>query len=466
MTGTAAPAAPAAAPRAVPDAPNAEQVRRAEIDEQMTAFIEGFPSLVDAARAARARAHLNRETTAEAFGAELLELADRDEPLTRGGGSIQHIADGGDKLALGIERAVLLRCDHHAMVPDNESGVNEFAAMPAYELARQWLEFHGVDTRGYTRTRLIEASMVERAVEGPAANTTATFPDILANIARNSIQAGFDEHEATYQIWCQIRSRPDFKEFAVAGLSAFNDLPTVLENGEYLEGTYVDKAERGTLAKYGRRFSITWEALINDQLDAFSEIAPGMGRAAARTIDKLPYSTVLIANPTMREDSQPLFEDGTNRGAVNANLLSNALSETGIDATKVRMLRQVDKNSVEIHPRLRYIIIPSELGITLEKILNDTMIPVSVGSGATREHNTVAGRYTSVETPWLTDTNDWYGAADRNTVQMSFLDGNRNPTTERAMGFKHDAVWFKVRHVAVALASDYRGLVKNVVAGG
>ena len=77
-----------------------------------------------------------------------------------------------------------------------------------------------------------------------------------------------------------------------------------------------------------------------------------------------------------------------------------------------------------------------------------------------------------VPLPELTDANDWYLAADPMdipTVEIGFLDGNREPelfvqdSPSAGSLFSADKISWKIRHVYGGAALDYRGLYKASV---
>ncbi|HDY6498146.1 TPA: Clp protease ClpP, partial [Pseudomonas aeruginosa] len=78
------------------------------------------------------------------------------------------------------------------------------------------------------------------------------------------------------------------------------------------------------LATYGELFSITRQAIINDDLQMLSDIPFKLGQAAKATIGDLVYA-VLTGNPAM-SDGKALFH------ADHSNLLTGAASALSIDS--------------------------------------------------------------------------------------------------------------------------------------
>lgn len=61
------------------------------------------------------------------------------------------------------------------------------------------------------------------------------------------------------------------------------------EGAEYKYITTSDRGEPIALATYGNIFSITRQAIINDDLNQLTVIPQAMGRAAARTVGNLVH---------------------------------------------------------------------------------------------------------------------------------------------------------------------------------
>ena len=88
-------------------------------------------------------------------------------------------------------------------------------------------------------------------------------------------------------------------------MGGFNSLRKVREGAEYKYVTTGDKGETIALATYGEIFSITRQAIINDDLNALTDVPAKMGRAAKATIGDLVYA-ILLDNPKL-SDGKPLF---------------------------------------------------------------------------------------------------------------------------------------------------------------
>lgn len=121
---------------------------------------------------------------------------------------------------------------------------------------------------------------------GPANVTSSMFNTVvLANIMDKSVFEGFKSGETTYQNWCGRRSVMDFKQFSAGALDTGN-LVSTAENIAFPELGKAEASYNGTLGLWGATISLTFQALVNDDLGEFMRMLNRAGAIAARTIDK------------------------------------------------------------------------------------------------------------------------------------------------------------------------------------
>ncbi len=113
------------------------------------------------------------------------------------------------------------------------------------------------------------------------AHTTSDFPNILGNAVNRILLPMYQTAMPTYR---SIAQR-DFRDFRTHAFARPGDFPTPLvvgESGEITEGSLSERAQTGFALTYARIFSITRQALVNDDLAAFTDLAM---KAATRAID-------------------------------------------------------------------------------------------------------------------------------------------------------------------------------------
>lgn len=336
---------------------------------------------------------------------------------------------------------------------------NEYFAMGLPELAREYLRIRGVNVSGIHDKRNLIGEAITRA--GTISHSTSDFANLLENVASKSLLQGFTEAPETWSAWCRVGNLPDFRTSSRPNMSTFGDLEVVYENGEYKYGSFSDLKETLTLVTYGKLFNISRQALINDDLNAFTRIPSSMGRAANRVIGDLAYG-VLTTNAALNQDATALFHaDHSNLVAPGSGA---APSVTTVDAGQTAMALQTDPTGNVLNIQPAHLIVPVALKATAMTLMAAQYDPA--GTAGTLTPNVVQGAMDVIADARL-DANDplqWYLAADQNmhdTVEVAFLDGNQTPFLESQDGWKQDGVEYKVRIDAVAGAMDFRGLYEN-----
>jgi len=418
------------------------------------------------------KAELVRSGTGiDAARAQLLALVGQDsEPAAAGEfrqdrGTVAAGHDEQDKFAAGMAEALEVRV---GLITDRDAirdaRKSELFSMNMTELAREYCRRNQINTSGMNREKVIGQAMT-RAVIGHGSDD---FANLLENIASKSLLVGWDEAPESWQAWCRQGNLPDFKQASRTGLSSFEDLEVVYENGEYKYGSFADLKETIQLVTYGKMFNISRQALANDDLDSLGTVPRKMGRAASRTVGDQAYNIFFQAaglGPTLNQDSTALFD-----AAGHSNYLASgsgaAPSVATLNTAMTAMALQSDPsgNATSLGIRPRYLIVPEALRATAQTLMAATYDPT--GTAGTLTPNTVNGTMTVV-TDARIDANlatSWYLAADQNmhdTVEVAFLNGQSTPYLEQREGWTVDGTEFKVRIDCGVAALDFRGLYKN-----
>lgn len=349
-----------------------------------------------------------------------------------------------DKFRAAAQDAVLMA----AGIPVAEAapGAQELRGHSMVELAREALQREGLKANYGDNMELARQAI----------NSTSTFPAIMANLANKSVMVGFNEAETTYQIWAGKGSNRDFKEAARVALSEAGNLELVPEGGQFQQDFLGEASARTKVATYGKLFSLTRQAIINDDLGLFSKIATKYGSAAKRLVNKMVYAQ-LTGNVKM-QDNVALFD--SKHGNVAGT--GEALSVKAIAKAITAMRRQkgiTGDATLNITPK--YLVVPPELEMTAYQIVNSTAAVDGVNSGVV---NPYKGRFVVVADAELTDPDAWYLVADatqHDTIEVTYLNGVETPRLETRQGFEVDGIEYKVAFDCGVSALDFRGLYKN-----
>lgn len=380
--------------------------------------------------------------TVEAAGLKLLaHLAKDATPIA--GHHVNTVEDETDKRRKGATQALLARAGHEKV-----EGANPFRGYTLAEMARESLARAGVRSEGMDKMSFIGAAFT---------HSTSDFPGLLANVASKSMLKGYLEAEETFQLWTRAGTLPDFKVGNRVDLNAFPSLRKVAEGAEYKYATLGERGAQVVLATYGELFSITRQAIINDDLDAFTRIPRLMGRAATRTVGDLVYA-ILTANPLM-SDGKALFH------ADHGNLMTAApITTDSVDAMQAAMALQKQGASV-LNIGMQYLLVPRALK-GRANVVRQSEFDIGAGKANNTVPNSVRETFEVISDARLDaiSSTAWYGAANPNsadTIEVNYLDGNDQPYLEQKNGWSVDGTEFKVRIDAGVAPLDYRTLAKN-----
>jgi len=244
-------------------------------------------------------------------------------------------------------------------------------------------------------------------------------------------------------------------------------LAEVAEKGEYLASDRDESKYYYNVKKYGRQFDISWEALINDDLQALRDTPQRFARAARRAEEY--FLTSLFMN-----NAGPLaayFSVALGGIAPVGVDLSIATLEAAVEA----MAALTDVGGSPIMNKPKYLMTGPGLEFTARQILtsaNKMWVSNAAGAPVAYPTNNVIGQYglELLINPWIpivdgTSNNPWYLFSDPSDIpaaEFGLLRGHESPelfmkaSDQVRVGggaaspfdgdFATDNVLYKVRH--------------------
>jgi len=300
--------------------------------------------------------------------------------------------------------------------------------------------------------------------DGEAYHTTGTFSNLLLDASNKTLLAAYAEAPFTWNLWArQASSVADFKNINRIRYSEAASLSVVPENDSYSESVMSDEKESYKVEKYGKVSTVSWETIVNDDLDALARTPAMMGMAARRTQNEKIYE-VLTQNLAMA-DGNDLFS------VAHSNLAGSAAapSVASLNLAYTSMMTQtgVDRKTI-INVEPQFIIGPPSLRGTILQLLGSFSDPVAGGSSAGNANtlNIHQNVLTPIIEPQLESASStaWYLASSSSlidTVEIAFLQGEEAPVLESEFDMKRDCYFYKVRQTFGVKAIDWRGLYKN-----
>ncbi|WP_286976219.1 ClpP-like prohead protease/major capsid protein fusion protein [Pseudomonas sp.] len=409
----------------------AEQTRRAAVTASFGGFATGHADLLNACL-------LDMTVTPEQAKDKLLaKLGEGTSPTA----TSAHVhVDNGNLVGDSVRNSIEARLGLEAA-----DSSNHFIGMSLMELARASLSHRSIGIAGMDRNGIVGLAFT---------HSSSDFGNLLADIARKSMLKGLEETEESFQKWTAKGTLSDFREASRVDLSTFPSLRKVPEGAEYKYVTVGDRGEKIVLATYGELFSITRQAVINDDLSAMTRVPQLMGRAAIRTVGDLVYA-VLGNNPQMSDGKALFHNDHKNK------LTAAALSVARIDEAKTKMRTQKDGSAV-LNIRPAYLLTPVALESTAKALLAAEYDPAMVDA---KVPNPVRGIVEVISDARLDEqslTTSYMAASQSmyDTIEVAYLDGNDKPYLEQQQGFTVDGAAFKVRIDAGVAPLSWRTMVQ------
>ncbi|CAI1933005.1 ATP-dependent Clp protease proteolytic subunit 2 [Serratia fonticola] len=369
----------------------------------------------------------------------LARLGQNTTPSSKVGAHIH--AGNGNITGDGIRQALMSRAGYEDRQTDNA-----YNGMTLRECARMSLTERGVGVSSYNPMQMVGMAFTHSASD---------FGNILIDVANKSIIQGWEEAPETFEQWTRRGQLSDFKTAHRVGMGGFPSLRKVREGAEYKYVTTGDKQATIALATYGELFSITRQAIINDDLNMLTDVPMKLGRAAKATVADLVYA-ILTSNPKMTTDNIPLFD--TKHG----NLATGPIDVKSLDDARQLMRRQKEGDR-HLNIRPAFILVPTNLESTTNQVIRSTSVKgADINAGII---NPVQNFATVIAEPRLDDdsTKKWYLAAAQgtDTIEVAYLDGIDTPYIDQQEGFTSDGVTTKVRIDAGVAPTDHRGLVQS-----
>ncbi|MGN0706585.1 MAG: hypothetical protein ACI4JC_01115 [Faecalibacterium sp.] len=370
--------------------------------------------------------------------------------------------DEQDKFRAAAADGLMIRSGHSPAQPAD--GARQFSGMSLRDIGIECLSREtGKSANEYLRK---DNDYLYDELARAFHNPSAAFPAIMDQAINKSIVHMYSHVPTTFEKITRKGTLRDFKRtdghnYLIGGVG---ELLLVPENGELKADTHQEATlPQRKLETYGRQFSMSRQAFINDDIGFLSEV-PGLYAAKSKKqINKAVYS-ILYNNGTIY-DGKTFFHDS------HKNLMSvgSAPSGAAIQSMIQRLQIQEDQFGEAINLTPATLVVPVGYGFTLQTIFGSPTIqttentqavnplynyrhPISIVEDATL--NLLAG---SGACPWFLGA----GREETAGIQVDYLNGQETPTFRRSettgqLGFVWD-IWLDWGITVM----DYRAFVKN-----
>jgi len=321
-------------------------------------------------------------------------------------------------------------------------GAKPYIGLSVAEMARRALEARGINTGGMSPNRLVERGL----------NTTTDFPIALNLAGSRELARAYEAAPAGLKAIAKKTTARDFRPKATIVLAGNGQLIKVNEHGEFKRASFVEGVESYALSSFGRIFSISRQALVNDDLGIFADMPGKFGRAASE-FEATFLATTLEANGRMG-DGVEVFHASHSNLAATGSLLSIA----SLSAARLAMRTQTDANGDLVTIVPKFLIVPPALETTAQQLL------ATIAPTTTAQANPFSGTLELIVEPRLKSATAWYLAGDPAQypcLEYAHIEGEEGPRQDQRVGFDIDGVEFKIALDFGAAILDHRGLYKN-----
>ena len=331
--------------------------------------------------------------------------------------------------------------------PDPKSAARDLMGCSILDLGAKMLEARGERVTWSNRSRVLDKIMMS------GEHSTSDFPNLLLGAGNRILQAAYQVAESPLKRLAKRRDAADFRPLTSLRIS---EAPALKEKPEGAELTYGTRSESKTsfgLKTSGRIFAITREALINDDLNAFTDSARWWGRSAA-SYEADQIFALFSANGgagANLDDETPLYAAG--RGNL-ATGVGSALDVDTLDAG-----RQALRNMKDIDNKTRITVTPRHLVVGSAKEGTALKLSAAIAPATVDDVNTFAGKLEVHVEPRFTD-NSWRLFADRNevtTVVIAYLNGHIGPQIATREGWQTLGMEFRTVLDFGCGLEDWRG---------
>lgn len=264
--------------------------------------------------------------------------------------------------------------------------------MPEFmKLMEDWGGFDSVrrgQSDGQYEARLVEAINLINNTHGMPSHrreylirealTTSDFPLLFGDILDRQLLAAY---KGTPNVMESVVRTASVRDFRTVNRYRMNDgdqvLTAVPEKEEYPKSDRDEVRYQYSVSKYGRVFDISWESIINDDLNALKDTPNRFALASRRSEEKFITELFWDANGPL----DAYFAGNGGAAAVSSLPLTIPNLETAIE----EMLVFTDTNSEPILNEPKYLVTGPALKLQAQQILKSAMKmwTESAGGGAT-----------------------------------------------------------------------------------
>lgn len=365
---------------------------------------------------------------------------------------------GEERFQRDVSDALLLRAGIHVEKPSD--GASKLVGMSLRQIL---IESETLRGKGEGLNRASNDELFKRAFFNPE----SAFPAILDQTIEKAYKEGHKNVAVTFDRFTKKGSLSDFKthdNYYIAGpVGEFLEVP---ESGELKHDVFGDdKLPTRKLKTYGRQFTLSRKAFIDDDIGLVTSLPARYAASARKTINKQVFQ-ILLDNPAIYDGAQ-LFS------SAHKNLLGagTGITQEAVQTMIMALATQKDQFGEAIIINPSKIVVPSGLKFDMYTLFNSPYIETKDNTQAVNPLYQYRGELEVIEDPTINalcggmgKVMPWFligATSDIDFIEVDYLNGQEIPTIRRSetvgqLGF----VWDIYLDWGISVM-DFRGAVKN-----
>lgn len=365
---------------------------------------------------------------------------------------------GEERFQRDVSDALLLRAGVHVENPSE--GASKLVGMSLRQIL---IESETLRGKGEGLNRASNEELFKRAFFNPE----SAFPAILDQTIEKAYKEGHKNVAVTFDRFTKKGSLSDFKthdNYYIAGpVGEFLEVP---ESGELKHDVFRDdKLPTRKLKTYGRQFTLSRKAFIDDDIGLVTSLPARYAASARKTINKQVFQ-ILLNNPAIYDGAE-LFS------SAHKNLLSvgTGITQEAVQTMIMALATQKDQFDEAIIINPSKIVVPSGLKFDMYTLFNSPYIETKDNTQAVNPLYQYRGELEVIEDPTINalcggmgKVMPWFligATSDTDFIEVDYLNGQEIPTIRRSetvgqLGF----VWDIYLDWGISVM-DFRGAVKN-----
>lgn len=273
-----------------------------------------------------------------------------------------------------------------------------------------------------------EADRMLRASGGQF--STMSLPGILSNFANKFMLQSYNSVPVTWKLFCSIAEATNFKPQYRYRLIGNGQMAIVPPTGELSFRGLQEQDYTNQIHTEGCIIGLSRQAIINDDLGAFTSVPKVIGRMGAIALERAVFTLVLANSNTFFSSDNGNYQSGG----------GSALNTDSLTGAEQLFLQQVDDNGDPILVMPKVLLVPPSLNVVASQLTRSAEIRDTTASLKYPTGNPHIGRFTPAVSPWLENANiagnsatGWYLFADPGDVaafEVAFLGGQLAPTIQ------------------------------------